>query len=415
MLVLINTLGWIRAMDGSRKASRSEIETPGSVSQGVGFYRIDNLTSGAYRPNTTIDFSFRNKIFHREWDKCWKTTREGLERLRKADRIQSAGNTLAYVRFVNDFAAMPLKALWTDTGTGGFGDDKFYIVQTTTKIIGRCLLMATDPGDLVLDPTCGSGTTAAVAEQWGRRWITIDTSRVALALARTRVMAAKYSYYLLSDSREGRAKEAQITGKPVPDSLIQGDLRQGFVYDRAPHVTLGAIANNAEIDVLWEQAQATLDPLRVALNKALGQDWQEWQIPREAGADWPAEAKRLHEAWWQARIARQRAIDASIARKAEVGAALRPPLRGQQARPRRRTVHGGIALPTPRAAAGRHRADRRTGRRPAAPAPRSARVARPRPPILPPWCWTICAPPACTSTPKTPALPSTASPPGPAP
>ena len=126
--------------------------------------------------------------------------------------------------------------------------------------------MATDPGDLVLDPTCGSGTTATVAEQWGRRWITIDTSRVALALARTRLMAAKYPYYLLADSPEGRAREAQLSGKPPPDAPTggptSGDVRQGFVYERAPHVTLKSIANNAEIDVLWQEAQATLEPLR---------------------------------------------------------------------------------------------------------------------------------------------------------
>jgi adenine-specific DNA-methyltransferase len=178
--------------------------------------------------------------------------------------------------------------------------------------------MATDPGDLVLDPTCGSGTTATVAEQWGRRWITIDTSRVALALARTRIMAARYPYYLLADSRAGQAKEAQITGRPAPDSPVHGDLRQGFVYDRAPHVTLKSIANNAEIDVLWEQAQTTLEPLRAALNAALGQSWEEWQIPREAAPDWPEPARQAHAAWWQARIARQAAIDSSIARKADI-------------------------------------------------------------------------------------------------
>ena len=122
--------------------------------------------------------------------------------------------------------------------------------------------MATDPGDLVLDPTCGSGTTATVAEQWGRRWITIDTSRVALALARTRLMAAKYPYYLLADSREGRAKEQAVSGRVQPDTPTHGDVRHGFVYERAPHVTLKSIANNAEIDVLWEEAQA--DPRTAA-------------------------------------------------------------------------------------------------------------------------------------------------------
>jgi adenine-specific DNA-methyltransferase len=178
--------------------------------------------------------------------------------------------------------------------------------------------MATDPGDLVLDPTCGSGTTAYVAEQWGRRWITIDTSRVSLALARSRLMGARYPFYLLADSPEGQRREGEVTRSAPKTSPTQGRLRLGFVYERVPHITLKSIANNAEIDVIWEQAQATLEPLRTALNAALGKAWQEWEIPRAAEDAWPAEAKRLHAAWWQARIARQKEIDASIAAKADV-------------------------------------------------------------------------------------------------
>jgi len=232
--------------------------------------------------------------------------------------LQGQGNTLGFLRYLDDFPYKPGSDIWEDTRQSGFGDEKVYVVQTGSRAIERCILMATDPGDLVLDPTCGSGTTATVAEQWGRRWITIDTSRVALALARTRIMAAKYPYYLLADSREGRAKEAQLTGKPAPDSPAYGDLRQGFVYDRAPHVTLKSIANNAEIDVLWEDAQRTLEPLRTALNAELHEAWEEWQIPREPGPAWSAEATRMHAAWWQARIARQAAIDVSVAKRADV-------------------------------------------------------------------------------------------------
>ena len=178
--------------------------------------------------------------------------------------------------------------------------------------------MATDPGDLVLDPTCGSGTTAYVAEQWGRRWITIDTSRVSLALARSRLMGARYPYYLLADSPEGQRKEGEVTRTAPKTTPTQNRLRQGFVYERVPHITLKSIANNTEIDVIWEQAQAVLEPLRVTLNQALGKNWQEWEIPREAAPDWPAKAKEAHAAWWQARIARQKEIDASIAAKADV-------------------------------------------------------------------------------------------------
>ncbi len=178
--------------------------------------------------------------------------------------------------------------------------------------------MATDPGDLVLDPTCGSGTTAYVAEQWGRRWITMDTSRVALALARTRIMAARYPWYLLADSREGCTREAELTGKPPSDSPTYGDVRQGFVYDRVPHVTLKSIANNSEIDVIWDKWQAVLDPRRAELNSLAGKNWQEWEIPRSADPSWSGTVACVHKSWWEARIARQQEIDASIAKAADI-------------------------------------------------------------------------------------------------
>ncbi len=177
--------------------------------------------------------------------------------------------------------------------------------------------MTTDPGDLVLDPTCGSGTTASVAEQWGRRWITIDTSRVALALARARIMGARYPFYLLADSRDGQLKEAEVTRTAPSSQPVHGNIRHGFVYERVPHITLKSIANNAEIDVIWDKWQAKLEPLREKLNAALKKPWQEWEIPREADKAWPEPAKKLHADWWQARIARQKEIDASIAAKAE--------------------------------------------------------------------------------------------------
>ena len=150
--------------------------------------------------------------------------------------------------------------------------------------------MATDPGELVLDPTCGSGTTAYVAEQWGRRWITIDTSRVALALARARIMEARYPYYLLADSPEGQRKESEITRTAPSSAPTYGRIRQGFVYERVPHITLKSIADNAEIDVLWEKHQETLEPLRTELNTALDRSWEEWEVPREAGDPWPESA-----------------------------------------------------------------------------------------------------------------------------
>ena len=185
--------------------------------------------------------------------------------------------------------------------------------------IGRPVY-ATDPGDLVLDPTCGSGTTATVAEQWGRRWITIDTSRVALALARTRLMAAKFSYYLLTDSAEGIRKEAEITGQALPPETSRSahqDIKKGFVYKRVPHVTLKSIASNEEIDAIDAKCQDKLEALRADLNKALKKSWQEWEIPREAEDDWSEKARKLHGQWWSLRRERQKEIDDSIARHAD--------------------------------------------------------------------------------------------------
>ena len=264
-------------------------------------------------------FEFEGQIYEPKFGNHWKPTYpDGLQRLERNNRVALVGKTLRYVRYVDDFPIQSLKNMWADTGIAGFASDKTYVVQTNPKVIQRCILMATDPGDLVLDPTCGSGTTATVAEQWGRRWITMDTSRVALALARARIMAAKYPFYLLADSPDGRDKEQELSGKIQDDQPTQGDIRQGFVYERAPHITLKSIANNAEIDVIWQNAQPNMDRLRAELNTALGTQWFDWDIPRDADKDWDDRAKQTHAAWWQARIDRQAAIDGSIARNAGV-------------------------------------------------------------------------------------------------
>ena len=247
----------------------------------------------------------------------WSTPVNGMNRLMASSRVIVSGKSLAYIRRLDDYPVVPIRNIWTDTGTGSFTDPKVYVVQTNVKLVQRCLLMATDPGDLVLDPTCGSGTTAYVAEQWGRRWITVDTSRVSLALARARIMGARYSYYLLVDSKEGQEKEAEVTRTDPSEASSHGNIRQGFVYERVPHVTLKSIANNAEIDVIWEQFQETLEPLRETLNKTVKQKWEEWEIPREADDKWSKVAKTLHADWWEQRIARQKEIDASIAAKAD--------------------------------------------------------------------------------------------------
>lgn len=294
-----------------RTNSFSESELKGSRS-----YRQSDLRSS--RPPGSFPVTVNGRTFV-PGKGYWKTGEQGFRRLIAANRVIVGGNTLNYVRYLSDYEQFALNNIWEDVGSS-VGGDKTYVVQTSTKVVERCLLMVTDPGDLVLDPTCGSGTTAYVAEQWGRRWITIDTSRVALALARTRLMSAKYDWYLPRDSADGSAKESELTGKPVAAIPTDNrpDLRQGFVYERAPRVTLKSIANNAEIDVIWDRWQQTLEPLRERLNGALGQRWNEWEIPCEAAADWPDLAKQDHASWWEARRARQKEIDESIARGAEV-------------------------------------------------------------------------------------------------
>ena len=279
----------------------------------------DQLTSqGASGQHTEELFHLRGAEWTPPAGLHWKTTVSGLSRLSKAERVILEGNSIRYVRFLEDFAVYPRTNIWLDVGgVQSRTDPKIYVVQTATEAVKRCILMTSDPGDLVLDPTCGSGTTAYVAEQWGRRWITIDTSRVALALARARIMGARYPWYVLSDSRDGQLKEAEITRKAPSDAPTYNNIRQGFVYERVPHITLKSIANNAEIDVIWEKFQQTLEPLRQNLNEALKEQWDEWEIPREAGDDWPDQTKELHAQWWAQRIARQREIDASIAAGAD--------------------------------------------------------------------------------------------------
>ena len=326
----------------------------------------DNSATGAM----SFPIHFQGSTYTPSGGRGWTTTSAGIDRLFRADRIGRSGASINYKRYLTDAPSFPIYNIWDDTQSGS-GMEKTYVVQTTTKVIERCLLMTTDPGDLVLDPTCGSGTTAYVAEQWGRRWITIDTSRVALALARARVMGARYPYYLLADSRDGQLKEAEVSRTAPSSQPTHGDIRHGFVYERVPHITLKSIANNTEIDVIWERWQAILEPLRADLNTAMKQQWQEWEIPRAAEDPWPTEplrlfselrieqakgasaragkiddglralnkalkqvytietlpdrpvdpwpepAAKLHADWWQARIDRQQEIDASIAAKAD--------------------------------------------------------------------------------------------------
>ena len=303
--------------DGRRRGlTEEELADAAALPSGSRIYRLSGMTSASGSSTTSFTYSLHGEQFTPPRG-GWRTNLEGMNRLAKANMLTPSGTTIAHYKYVDDFPLSPQTNLWIDTGTGSFTEPKIYVVQTGTKVIERCILMASDPGDLVLDPTCGGGTTAYVAEQWGRRWITIDTSRVALALTRGRIMGARYPYYVLADSRDGQMREAEISHGAPSSQPVRGNIRHGFVYQRVPHITLRAIANNSEIDVIWDKWEATLGPLRVALNLALNKLWQEWEIPREPDEKWSAAARELHTHWWEARLARQKDIDASIARGAE--------------------------------------------------------------------------------------------------
>jgi len=299
------------------RLSKQQKEHYASLPNEWRIFAVDNCTSSRpASPNEAQEIDVYGKIFRRRKG-SFKTNVDGFRRLEHAARLYPIGQNLMYKRFIDDFRVREVNNIWLDTLMTGFSEPKSYVVQTSQKVIQRCVLMATDPGDLVLDPTCGSGTTAYVAEQWGRRWITIDTSRVALALARARIMGARYPYYLLSDSRDGQLKEAEITNSIPSGSPTYGNIHQGFVCERVPHIMLKSIANNAEIDVIWGEYQENLEPLRAQLNRELKEEWQEWEIPRKVDDNWPKKAKELHAQWWEQLIARQMEIDASIAAKAD--------------------------------------------------------------------------------------------------
>ena len=278
------------------------------------YFTAQNLASSGYTESCMFPYTYEGRTFRYPRGRSWKTNEAGMTRLAYAGRLQPLQTSLRWRYFLDDAPSEAVSDVWADTFAA---TDKIYVVQTSVEAIKRCVLMTTDPGDLVLDPTCGSGTTAYVAEQWGRRWITIDTSRVALALARTRIMGARYPYYILADSRLGQLKEAELSRRAPSEMPTCGRLRQGFVYERVPHITLRAIANNAEIDVIWEEYQERLEPLREELNRALEMAWEEWEVPQRTEESWTVEALELHRQWWELRMARQKEIDASIAARAE--------------------------------------------------------------------------------------------------
>ncbi len=248
--------GKVELPDGTRRVlAAAEKNDTALLPVGSRIYRIDNLTS--QRPPGDFPVELGGKTF-RPRRGYWKTGEDGMANLKRAKRLEATEGGLYYVRFLEDFPVFSVSNMWDDTGIAGFASDKLYVVQTSPKVIQRCLLMTTDPGDLVLDPTCGSGTTAYVAEQWGRRWITIDTSRVPLALARQRLLTATFPYYKLKTPQAGPAG--------------------GFVYERkqnrkgeeigglVPHITLKSIANSEPpaMEVLVDRPEEVSGVARVS-------------------------------------------------------------------------------------------------------------------------------------------------------
>jgi adenine-specific DNA-methyltransferase len=311
-----------------------ERDDPGKLPKGTRIYRHDNLTSQSGGTNSDYPVEFQENTY-RPGRGFWKTNPEGMARLVSAERIAApTPNSLTYVRFLDDFPLTPLTEVWGDTQTGAFTDPKVYVVQTNAKVIERCILMTTDPGDLVLDPTCGSGTTASIAEDWGRRWITVDTSRVAVALARQRILTAKYEYFKLRDESAGVA--------------------QGLRNRTVPHVMLRTVAQNSNLDPIFAKhgpilderlgvsdraLNAVPDQLRSALRTKLalkqkhegkkaitesdrrrwelpakGRGWRQWEVPFDTDQDYPADLKKAVEEYRAAWRAKMDEVNACIAR-----------------------------------------------------------------------------------------------------
>jgi len=316
-----------------RSLTSSETSNSSSLDEGALVFRPDNLVSSHFWEEGSKPFSFHGRSFS-PGRNCWKTTLAGLERLGMAERLMPMDTSVRFIRLMDDFSVSPISNLWDDTSLSG-SQDKVYVVQTNMKVIERCLLMATDPGDLVLDPTCGSGTTAYVAEQWGRRWITIDTSRVALAIARQRLLTASFEYYRLRDETAG------------PSS--------SFIYKAVSHIQLRSIAQNTALDPIFARHAPILAEKLAALNRELAavsdgvrtkllsklvakeraegkksitdadrrrwqlprKPWQEWEVPFDADPEWPRPLQNALAAYRSAWRAKMDEVNACIAASAE--------------------------------------------------------------------------------------------------
>jgi adenine-specific DNA-methyltransferase len=343
------TYTWIELSDGQRRGLRkNEKEDANLIPNDGRLYRAGNITT---QGNPVLDFEHNGKSYRQPW----KTNPEGLKRLSRANRLHVAENSLAQVNYLDDFRVSEVTKLWTDTFLGSFAEPKVFIVQTSQKTIERCLLMTTDPGDLALDPTGGSGTTAYVSEQWGRRWITIDVSRVAIAIARQRLLTAKYDYYKLRPtSAEDVQRNPNGPWLTDPEGKIQGTCT--FDCKTVLHITLKSIAQNQALDPIFEKWEPVLTEKLTALNKALGKtatkdlrkklllklqekiqsdgkksitdaderrwrlpekEWKQWEVPFDTDPDWPEELKTALTEYRQAWRRKMDEMNACISARAD--------------------------------------------------------------------------------------------------
>ena len=328
--------GWVEFETGElRRISKRQPYKTGKR------FQSSILVSAGASERGSLPFEFEDDTYKPAFGTHWKSSSDGLARLAKAHRLLAVSNTLAYLRYEDDFSATEFNNVWDDTVRSTFAAQKLYVVQTSEKVIQRCLLMTTDPGDLALDPTCGSGTTAYVAEQWGRRWITIDTSRVALALARQRLLTASFPFYRVKDV-ERETNHAQNPAK-------------GFIYKTVPHITLKSIAQNVALDVISSKHQPILDQKLDVLNKALKKitpalrqkllaklaakersegknsitdadrrrwqlpkdEWKEWEVPFDTDEDWPDDLKAALTEYRSAWRAKKDEVNGCIEANAE--------------------------------------------------------------------------------------------------
>lgn len=332
---------WVeKPNEAERPLTTNELAAPSSIKGDSRIFSHQSAYTAGSATTTDFDFNWEGQTFLLPKGQRWRTTREGMRRLGGVGRFLIIGKSLRYKRYLVDFPVFPITQLWKDTSVSGFADPRRYVVQTNSKVIERCILMTTDPGDLVFDPTCGSGTTAFVAEQWGRRWVTADTSRVALAIARQRLMTSTFPFYKLAE-----VNEVEGTINPA----------RGFYYKTVPHVTLKSIAQNVVLDAIFAKHQSTLEERLNRLNIALQavtpelrqklsaklrdkersegkraitdadrrrwllpkDEWKEWQVPFGTDEDWTPELKAALEDYRSAWRAKMDEVNAAIAANAE--------------------------------------------------------------------------------------------------